>query len=91
MGYSTRASTASGQHRMNKMIHKKKAAMTTSLLRLGEKVINHGDRATASLTECYESARGKVSCTANSLSRSRWAMDAGTSTSSRMCESSISE
>src|SRR5712691_7874304 len=32
MGYSTRASSASGQHKKNRMIHKKKAAMTTSVV-----------------------------------------------------------
>ena len=31
MGYNTRASIAMGQHKKNRMIHKKKAAMTTSL------------------------------------------------------------
>jgi hypothetical protein len=31
MGYSTRASSAIGQHKKNRMIHKKKAAMATSL------------------------------------------------------------
>jgi len=31
-GYSTRASSASGQHKMNRMIHKKKAAMATSFV-----------------------------------------------------------
>jgi len=32
MGYSTRASNAIGQHKINKMIHKKKAAMATSFV-----------------------------------------------------------
>jgi hypothetical protein len=40
---------------------------------------------------CYESTREEVPSTAYSLSRRRLAMDAGTSASSRMCESSISE
>jgi hypothetical protein len=31
MGYSTSASSATGQHKKNRMIHKKKAATATSL------------------------------------------------------------
>ena len=34
IGYNTSASNAMGQHRMNKMIHKKKVAMATSFVGL---------------------------------------------------------
>lgn len=49
------------------------------------------DRRAAVSILCYERERGNVSSTTYSLSRRRLAMDAGTSASSRMCESSISE
>lgn len=62
-----------------------------NLVRGGSNAVStNGDRRTPSILY-YERARGKVPSTAYSLSRRRLAMDAGTSASSRMCESSISE
>ena len=85
------ASKAIGQHRINKIIHKKKAAMATSIVAAAEQSMRNGTAEPLASSGCYETEREKVSSTANSLRRRRLAMEAGTSASSRMCESSISE
>src|SRR5258708_22966145 len=91
IGYSTRASRASGQHRMNRMTHRKKAAMATSFVTTARRSVRSATAERPASTLYYETERGKVPSTAYSLSRRRLAMDAGTSASSHMCESSISE
>src|SRR5438874_12239520 len=90
-GYSARASNAMGQHRMNKMIHKKKAAMATSFVAEANRSVQSYDQKPPASILYYETARGNVPSTEQSLSRRRLAIDAGTTASSRMCESSISE
>src|SRR5207248_9610505 len=48
IGYSTRASNAIGQHKMKRMIHKKKAAMATSFVATAKSNPEH-DRRSATL------------------------------------------
>ena len=58
----------------------------------GHKAVGaNGNRTAAGLYSILRESARKGSSTAYSLSRRRLAMDAGTSASSRMCESSISE
>jgi len=90
IGYSTSASSASGQHKKNRMIHNKKAAMATSVWRRRSKYCEQRQLRAGLYYILRDSAR-KGSSTAYSWSRNRLAMDAGTSASSRMWESSISE
>src|SRR2546430_11736170 len=62
-GYSARASNAMGQHRMNKMIHKKKAAMATSFVAEANRSVQSYDQKPPASILYYETARGNVSST----------------------------
>lgn len=91
MGYSTSASSASGQHSTNRIIHRRNAAIATSLFLNAGRSILSAAAARPALNLHYETLCRKVPFTAKSLRRRLLAMDAGTSASSRMCESSTSE
>ena len=72
--------------------HPQKESSHGNLVYLGQKAVGaNGERTAAGLYSILRESAGKGSSTAYSLSRRRLAMDAGTSASSRMCESSISE
>src|SRR5437762_14081886 len=58
IGYSTRASNAIGQHKMKRMIHKKKAAMATSFVAAAKSNPEH-DRTTATLNSMLRNNAGK--------------------------------
>src|SRR5437879_9183097 len=58
IGYSTRASNAIGQHKMKRMIHKKKAAMATSFVAAAKPNPEH-DRRSATLNSMLRNSARK--------------------------------
>src|SRR5437016_7701430 len=58
IGYSTRASNAIGQHKMKRMMHKKKAAMATSFVAAAKSNPEH-DRTSATLNSMLRNNAGK--------------------------------
>jgi len=91
MGYSTSASSASGQQRMNRMHQRKKAAIATSLGKAGARSIFEMTATEASPLSIYEIGSSEVSLTLKPFSLKRLATETGTSALRRMYESSTSE
>jgi hypothetical protein len=57
MGYSTRASSAIGQHKMSRIIHKKKAAIATSFVTIAEQFMKMGQHCAAFYSILRDRAR----------------------------------